>query len=222
MKLGVRAVAAFLLISLAGCQTVAQQRLTTMKTDMSSTNAAVKACNLAVSSKSEYSELFNHAPKVGRPSLTQFADQTKVTDAERTHFIAMQADFEPCRQIRLEGLSKTDRRAGDILSTSYAENDRIRVNFIQRKLSWGEYLTKTIEIGNRMHSDLQAAEGDAISNLNAQHQQELARIIHEKCAIKAKPLLSLTTMRMGCLMKFFAMKSLAQVFGGLGRFRAVR
>jgi len=50
----------------------------------------------------------------------------------------------------------------------------------------------------------------------------LARIIHEKCAIKAKPLLSLTTMRMGCLMKFFAMKSLAQVFGGLGRFRAVR
>jgi len=52
--------------------------------------------------------------------------------------------------------------------------------------------------------------------------QVLARIIHEKCAIKAKPLISLTTMRMGCLMKFFAMKFLAQVFGGLGRFRAVR
>jgi len=51
---------------------------------------------------------------------------------------------------------------------------------------------------------------------------ELTRIIHEKCAIKAKPLISLTTMRMGCLMKFFAMKFLAQVFGGLGRFRAVR
>jgi len=50
----------------------------------------------------------------------------------------------------------------------------------------------------------------------------LARIIHEKCAIKAKPLISFTTMRMGCLMKFFAMKFLAQVFGGLGRFRAVR
>jgi len=50
----------------------------------------------------------------------------------------------------------------------------------------------------------------------------LARIIHEKCAIKGKPLISLTTMRMGCLMKFFAMKFLAQVFGGLGRFRAVR
>jgi len=50
----------------------------------------------------------------------------------------------------------------------------------------------------------------------------LARIIHEKCAIKAKPLISFTTMRIGCLMKFFAMKSLAQVFGGLGRFRAVR
>jgi len=51
---------------------------------------------------------------------------------------------------------------------------------------------------------------------------ELARIIHEKCAVKAKPLISFTIMRMGCLMKFFAMKSLAQVFGGLGRFRAVR
>jgi len=51
---------------------------------------------------------------------------------------------------------------------------------------------------------------------------ELARIIHEKCAVKAKPVISFTTMRMGCLMKFFAMKSLAQVFGGLGRFRAVR
>jgi len=50
----------------------------------------------------------------------------------------------------------------------------------------------------------------------------LARIIHEKCAVKAKPLISFTTMRMGCLVKFFAMKSLAQVFGGLGRFRAVR
>ena len=50
----------------------------------------------------------------------------------------------------------------------------------------------------------------------------LAAILHETCAIKAKPLISFTTMRMGCLMKFFAMKSLAQVFGGLGRFRAVR
>jgi len=49
----------------------------------------------------------------------------------------------------------------------------------------------------------------------------LARIIHEKCAIKAKPLISFTTMRMGYLMKFFAMKSLAQAFGGLGRFRAI-
>jgi len=53
-------------------------------------------------------------------------------------------------------------------------------------------------------------------------EEDLARIIHEKCAIKAKPLISFTTMRMGCLMKFFAMKSLAQLFGGLGRFRAVR
>ena len=49
----------------------------------------------------------------------------------------------------------------------------------------------------------------------------LARIIHEKCAIKAKPLISFATMRMGYLMKFFAMKSLAQAFGGLGRFRAI-
>jgi len=51
---------------------------------------------------------------------------------------------------------------------------------------------------------------------------DLTRIIHEKCTIKAKPLISFATMRMGCLMKFFAMKSLAQLFGGLGRFRAVR
>jgi len=52
--------------------------------------------------------------------------------------------------------------------------------------------------------------------------EELACIIHEKCAVEAKPLISFTTMRMGCLMKFFAMKSLAQVFGGLGQFRVVR
>ncbi len=49
----------------------------------------------------------------------------------------------------------------------------------------------------------------------------LTRIIHEKCAIKAKSLTSFATMRTGCLMEFFAMKSLAQAFGGLGRFRAI-
>jgi len=49
----------------------------------------------------------------------------------------------------------------------------------------------------------------------------LARIIHEKCAIKAKSLTSFATMRTGCLIEFFAMKSLAQAFGGLGRFRAI-
>jgi len=43
---------------------------------------------------------------------------------------------------------------------------------------------------------------------------QLARIIHEKCAIKAKSLTSFATMRT-------AMKSLAQAFGGLGRFRAI-
>jgi len=52
-------------------------------------------------------------------------------------------------------------------------------------------------------------------------QPKLARIIHEKCAIKAKSLTSFATMRTGCLMEFFAMKSLAQAFGGLGRFRAI-
>jgi len=60
------------------------------------------------------------------------------------------------------------------------------------------------------------------ANAASKSKSDLARIIHEKCAVKAKPLISFTTMRMGCLMKFFAMKSLAQVFGGLGRFRAVR
>jgi len=64
---------------------------------------------------------------------------------------------------------------------------------------------------------MQACAGD-----NDDLEHRLARIIHEKCEVKAKPLISFTTMRMGCLMKFFAMKSLAQVFGGLGRFRAVR
>jgi len=67
------------------------------------------------------------------------------------------------------------------------------------------------------HAPARDAQATALT-----HRGHLARIIHEKCAIKAKPLISLTTMRMGCLMKFFAMKSLAQVFGGLGRFRAVR
>ncbi len=51
--------------------------------------------------------------------------------------------------------------------------------------------------------------------------RHLARIIHEKCAIKAKSLTSFAIMRTGCLMEFFAMKSLAQAFGGLGRFRAI-
>jgi len=68
----------------------------------------------------------------------------------------------------------------------------------------------------------QVLAGRFVGASDREHAEALARIIHEKCAIKAKPLLSLTIMRMDCLMKFFAMKSLAQVFGGLGRFRAVR
>jgi len=67
-----------------------------------------------------------------------------------------------------------------------------------------------------------SALATALPSLAKAGHDLLTRIIHEKCAVKAKPLISFTTMRMGCLMKFFAMKSLAQVFGGLGRFRAVR
>jgi len=66
-------------------------------------------------------------------------------------------------------------------------------------------------VHSRAYAVTWALEGCTDSQPGTRHSL-LARIIHEKCAIKAKPLLSLTTMRMGCLMKFFAMKSLAQVF----------
>lgn len=174
MKPKARAVT-LLLVSLAGCQTAAQQQFSHMNTDMSSTNDAVKACNLTVSSKPEYSALFAHAPWEGRPSLAQLADQTKITDRERTLFIALASDYEPCRQIRLDGLSKVDRRAGDVLSASYVESDKVRVDLIQRKIGWGEYVTKMTEIANRRRSNLQEAEQNAVNGLNAQHQQELAR-----------------------------------------------
>jgi len=62
---------------------------------------------------------------------------------------------------------------------------------------------------------------DLLRAIKNDHAMLLARIIHEKCAIKAKSLTSFATMRTGCLMEFFAMKSLAQAFGGLGRFRAI-
>jgi len=84
------------------------------------------------------------------------------------------------------------------------------------------YAVPAIEIVCSRIADWDINIVDTIADNASAGLMILARIIHEKCAIKAKPLLSLTIMRMDCLMKFFAMKSLAQVFGGLGRFRAVR
>jgi len=116
--------------------------------------------------------------------------------------------------------SKIAELASDIARFGLNPMDRMMV--LQQDPKKKEYITLE---GNRRTAALQILANPALledMKIPDTLRNKLTRIIHEKCAVKAKPLISFTTMRMGCLMKFFAMKSLAQVFGGLGRFRAVR
>ncbi len=164
-----------LLMFTAGCQTGAQKQFTTISADLAVTKASFESCRLSALNRPEYSNLFLHMPKTERVSLSQLADQGKISDADKVKFLSLQSDLQPCRQIRLDGFNKAYPEAASVLSAGYAEGDVLRVNLIQGRMTWGEYNAKAVELGLRNGNDLRQAGHHMLGELNQQHQAELNR-----------------------------------------------
>ena len=163
------------MLLVSGCQTGAQKQYATITADLATTKNNFEACVRSISDRDQYAPVFTHLPKVGRPSLEQLADQSKISDADKVTFLGMQNELQTCRQMRLEGFGKVYPEAGSVLATTYAEGDNLRVSLIQKRISWGDYVSKINELNIRSQGDLRGAGQHMISELNQEHQAELNR-----------------------------------------------
>ena len=170
---------------LAACQTGAQNRLADMQRELSSSRARESTCVGSVYAKPEYANLRAHVPSDGHPSLAQLADESLISEADRTAYLQIQSELQPCRQIRMDSYTRVNGRMAAALSQAYSDGDALRVDLVQRRLSWGKFETKLSSVQRKLAGDLQAADGELMAELKQDHAEELARRSAAASAIAA-------------------------------------
>lgn len=172
-------------MGLAGCQTAAQLRVAEVEKEATASKASADICVRAVNSKAEFQTIFGHVSKIGTPSLAQLADQSKISDTDLVTYLAWQEDLQPCRKARLESFRKIDGSVAEAFSDYLSEANVARIELIQRKINWGEFLTKMVGVDTRARTNMQAARQSMMSQLDQQHQQEIGRRAAMAAAISA-------------------------------------
>lgn len=163
------------LLMLAACQTGARNRLATIQSDISSARARESACVGAVYAKPEYAGLRAHVSPDGRPSLAQLADESFISDADRAAYLQIQSELQPCPQFRMDSFAQVNGRMATALSQAYSDGDALRVDLMQRRLSWGGFETKLSNVQRKLAGDPQSADVELMTELKQDHTNELAR-----------------------------------------------
>jgi hypothetical protein len=112
---------------------------------------------------------------IGRATLLQMADSTKATSREVELLSDRHSRLQVCRKGFLEGLAKVTPSLVVVLLEEYAKSDENLVDLAQRKITWGDYITRARALSAELQSKSIAALQKIQANLEASHQQELAQ-----------------------------------------------
>jgi hypothetical protein len=115
------------------------------------------------------------APPGGQATLQQLADTNTASDAEVAAFLAVHPKVQACRSTVLDQVGHTTPTIAAILAGEYVRADEILVALIQKRISWGNYITQGRELQAETRMQLNAEFGRIQAGLEQSHQAELAR-----------------------------------------------
>jgi Skp family chaperone for outer membrane proteins len=183
LKLGVMgAIAMFALVGCAnrggpgGAQpTAAQEQFDRVRSGVQNAHATWAKCAQAMVDAPELAILQRHQPfKIDDLTLAQMSDTAKVTPAEAKLLSLRYEAVVRCRKQRDIILAPVDAAVVSIHGDYETKADRDLVNLIQRKMTWGEYVTHAKQYVTEREAKLQARGEQVATSLRAADQTERA------------------------------------------------
>jgi hypothetical protein len=165
--------ASLLLASCTGAQIEANRIATTLK----ETKTEKDACIRNITNNPQYEQILTKiylGVDGDGPPLEMQTDKSIPTRAETEKLYKVHAEIKSCRKISVDGLSKMNASASSVALEGYAESDRLWVQLVGGKISYGEFNTGIQ--GNKLRTGQRLNQvGQQIANrLETQNEAELA------------------------------------------------
>jgi hypothetical protein len=161
---------------LTGCATAAQRQAQQIKVTTQSTVAQLKSCVAAVYNSAVYNAIRPHLPlDIRDATLEQMTSTAKVTDEEIKAIYAQHPQMQACRKTALESLEPVTPTLVPILADEWDKNEQMLIELVQRKITWGEYVTRGKERTVETTQRLTAAAQQIDAGLQRSYEAEMAQ-----------------------------------------------
>jgi len=166
-------------VLLSACSTGAQQQAAQIQQTETQTGVGVRDCIDGVMAKPDYAHLktkmFVSSDATATPPLEYLSDNSHPTKSEIADIYKYYSDIRPCRKIALEGEARVHPARVNALVTGYDATDKLAVEFVSGRMTWGNFNQQRASIIVQMRQQLREAQSMIASQLQNQHQFELAQ-----------------------------------------------
>ena len=139
------------------------------------TAASGRACIAQITEDPKY-ELLRTKLYLGTDNqypLEMLTDRSFPTQAEIKQIYGLHNEVQQCRKLILEGAAKIHPLVLANMVEAYSESDKVTVEAVGGRLSWGEINQRKKDIATRAQTNMADADVQISSQLQNQHQFEL-------------------------------------------------
>jgi hypothetical protein len=163
-------------LSLAGCATAAQRQAQQIKENSSAAALDLKRCADAVWNSPENTPLHSHIPlNLRDATIDQMMDSSTPTPEEIDALKATHPQVVACRNTFLDRINITTPTLASIFVENWDTRDTYLLQLIQKKISWGKYITESKALTAEEYKKFLAEAKHIDANLEQSHEAELAR-----------------------------------------------
>lgn len=171
-----RAIAWLAICLLAGCATAAQRQGQAIATNSQDAGQKLQSCMLAVSNSADFDPIRPHGlANVNEATLEQLSDASFATDDEIKAILVTHPKFQLCRTNFLNQIAQTTPTVVPIMAATWMRQEDALVGVIQKKISWGGYLTQVRGVFAEGRAQVAEETRRVAAGLEQSHQAEMAR-----------------------------------------------
>jgi hypothetical protein len=178
MRARLLAAAGILAVCLSGCQTEPQKQSQVIQQQIDATETAfatLHSCMNQLTGSPAHAALRAHGPPAGKYSLEPISDPSYATDEEIKALYAARPHTLTCRYAFLNQLANVGPGYVPIFTREWDQADDSFIRLIQKKETWGEYLTEGRGLAKDASSQELAEYHRIVAGVQTSQQAEIAR-----------------------------------------------
>jgi len=160
----------------AACATQAQQQGQQMKATLDAAGHDFDVCATAVDQDPAIAPIQEKLPKdLRNATLRQQTDETRATEPQIAALYVLHDKMSVCREHSIQAITNVSPILASIMVDKFTKSDKQLIGLIQKKLTWGEYVTGQRDINAAATAAIAAEDQKIVSSLRQSHEAELAR-----------------------------------------------